>query len=118
MNFKFEGQVYDTSTFQTFETDDRWIPIVWLTSDRAAVFYATVDDGNALEIRRASNADIRRLAERYKLDALRTAQRYPSRGRAPGDRRGTDLSSRKRSLGPDVTAPLNHPACQLPFSFP
>jgi len=118
MIFNFEGQDYDTSTFQAFETGDRWIPIVWLTSDRAAVFYATVDGDNAMEIRRATNGDIRRLAGRYRLDALRSAQRYPSHGRAPGERCGPDRSSGKPPSRRGADAPVDHAASPHPFVFP
>jgi len=118
MNFKYEGQVFDTATLHTFQTGDRWIPFVWMTSDEKAVFYATVDDDNALEIRRASNADIRRLAGRYKLDSLRKAQSHPGRGREPAIPRQAGNPSGNQTSSPCITARSQHLTCPSSFSFP
>jgi len=118
MNFQYEGQVFDTSTLRTFATDDRWIPFVWMTPDDKAVFYATVDDANAMEIRRASNADIRRLAGRYKLDLLRKAQRHTRRRAVSENLReminpsGGDASCRR------MAEAFHETSCPPSFSFP
>jgi hypothetical protein len=78
MVFECHGCSYDTAQLRQFETGDRWIPFVYLTPDGKTAFFAALDKAERMQIHLATNGDIRRLASRYKIDAIRQAQRYPA----------------------------------------